>query len=124
MKLFLIMDLKEVYLIIDRIANNSEINTIDTEALVSGLFAIITSKIETNKHMALLQELILDQFYSSPCNHKDTNEIMKAISSDLFQALGHCYNAMVKHGLYIDNQLHYDYYQRLSTWKAAFKQSP
>ena len=118
---YIVVDLSDAFAIVDRLENNPDINTIDTEALMSCLFAIIHRKTEINNHIEALNELLLDQFYNSPVDQPYTIDIMQQVSSELFQALDCCYNSMCIHGLYLDNLLHYDYYKRHTTRKAAFK---
>ena len=123
MRKYIVVDISEAYIIVDRLEVNQDINSIDSEAIMSGLFSIINIKTEINNHIDALNELLLDQFYSRPVDPPHTNEIMKQVSSELFQALYICYNSMCTHGLYLDNRLHYDYYKRHTSRKAAFKRS-
>ena len=118
--MLIILDLYEVYQILDRIEKQTEIATIDSEALMQGIFNIIKVKNNISSHIALLNELIADHFYNAPIDDEYSRTIVTSIASDLFNALITCYNSMCNHGLYLDNQLHYEYKKRLSARKAAF----
>jgi len=117
---FILVDLSRTFFILDRLAQNEKLPTIDVEALMSQIVDCFCQPPQTKTQwQACLDEMTQDVFRVAEPQDFEFNYVM--VRGQLFNALTRTDMQLNQAKLYVFNRLPYDYVQRKHSGSALLR---